>query len=94
LDENDKPIFFATAVLYNQSDSTIAKSTSTGEDGKFKIENIKPGKYYLELRFLGYQNKKIAELEFPKDSDSNYPVKMEQETNQLSEVEVTGKSPY
>ncbi|NJO89741.1 MAG: TonB-dependent receptor [Chloroflexia bacterium] len=93
LDGNDKPIFFATAVLYNQSDSTIAKSTSTGEDGKFKIENIKPGKYYLELRFLGYQNKRITELEFPKDNDSSYPIKMEQETNQLSEVEVTGKKP-
>ena len=92
-DENDKPIFFATAVLYNQSDSSIAKSSSTGENGKFKLEGINPGKYYLEVRFLGYQDKTIGELEFPKDNNSSFPVKLEQSENQLSEVEVTGKRP-
>jgi len=93
IDENDKPVFFATAVLYNQSDSSIANSSSTGKDGKFKIESIKPGKYYLEVRFLGYQNKTITGLEFPKDDNSSFPVKMEPTNNQLSEVEVTGKRP-
>lgn len=93
LDENDKSIFFATAVLYNQSDSSIAKSASTGENGNFNIQGINSGRYYLEIRFLGYENYIKQGLEFPKNNNLSVLVKMEMSKNELGEVVVEGKKP-
>lgn len=92
-DENSKSIFFATAILYNQTDSSIAKSSSTGEKGDFKIKGIKAGNYYLKVRFIGYEDIILPDLEFPRDNNKTLPVKMEPAKNELSEVVVNGKKP-
>ncbi len=91
IDEKNNPVFFATVVLYNQSDSSIANSSLSGEKGDFEIKGIKPGKYYLEIRFVGYQEKTIDGLEFPRDNNSNLSLQMEPSHNELSEVVVIAK---
>lgn len=87
-DEDNSPVFYATVVLYNQSDSTIANSSLTDDKGKFVLNNISDGEYYLEIRFLGYQNEIIENLNFPKDNETSVSIIIEPENEELEEVVV------
>ncbi len=47
--------------------SAMLQGTSTGAaadvEGSYIISNLKPGKYTLEIRYIGYQTKSIADVE-------------------------------
>jgi outer membrane receptor protein involved in Fe transport len=60
-DQQQQHVPFAAVVLYNAGDSTIAKGSSTDENGNFNIL-AEPGKYYLQISFLSYKTKVIAPL--------------------------------
>jgi len=92
-DENKKTVFFATAVLYNQADSTIALSSSSDEEGMFKIKGIKDGNYYLKVSFVGYEDKIISDLIFPKNNNLELLIDLEPVENLISDVVVAGKKP-
>ncbi|MGK9368628.1 TonB-dependent receptor domain-containing protein [Melioribacter sp. Ez-97] len=56
------PLEFANLVLFNASDSTQYSGTVTDRNGNFLIDKIKPGKYYLRISFIGYDNRFINDL--------------------------------
>ncbi|MEA3445637.1 MAG: outer membrane beta-barrel family protein [Bacteroidota bacterium] len=58
-----KPIEYTNIVLYNTNDSSMVTGTITDENGKFQLEKIPYGKYYLIVNFIGYQKKLIANIE-------------------------------
>ena len=92
-DESNTPIFFATVALYNQADSTIAKSASSGENGNYKLVDIKNGKYYLEVSMVGYATESKGNLVFPKDGSAKVNFKLFTDVKLLTAVEVTDKKP-
>ncbi|RME98182.1 MAG: TonB-dependent receptor, partial [Bacteroidetes bacterium] len=47
-------VAFANIVLYQASDSTIAKVETTDEAGIFRIQGIKPGTYDLQASYVGF----------------------------------------
>lgn len=54
--------------LYRQRDSALIDGNITGKQGRFRIENIAFGKYFLKIQFLGYQEKRIKDIRlFPKE---------------------------
>lgn len=54
------PVEFATVVLkYFQGDSIISGAI-TNEKGQFKIEDVLPGAYKLEIAFIGFEKKLIS----------------------------------
>ena len=57
-DKSNELVFFATVVLYNNSDSTISQATSSNNEGTYKLENIKDGDYYLEVSYVGYHKER------------------------------------
>ena len=91
-DDQNQAIFFATLALYNQADSSFAKSASSDEKGVFTFLNIKDGTYYLEATMLGYQKQSTA-LTFPDDHENNLDIKLPADAAVLSTVEVTAKLP-
>jgi hypothetical protein len=49
-----KPLEYASVVLFNSLDSTIVSGTVTSADGKFVINHIPNGSYYLVFSCIGY----------------------------------------
>ncbi len=62
------PIEYATIILFNQRDSTQTTGTSTDETGLFALNSLRPGRYYMQISFLGYELKKIDEITISRDN--------------------------
>ena len=55
LDEQRKPIDYATVGLFKLSDSSLVKTAMTTPEGKFSFPNIVAGSYYIKINMMGYQ---------------------------------------
>lgn len=86
-------IYFATVALFQQKDSSLVKGTTTDEEGKFAITNIKEGNYYLETSMLGFATLKVDNLSLPKDNNRKISLTLLEDATVLSTVEVTAKVP-
>ncbi len=64
-----KSIEFSNVIIFNQADSTQIGGTVTSKDGKFAFTNLKNGKYYLFIQFVGYAKKEIKNITI---SNSSY----------------------
>ncbi len=55
--EKDRlPVPFASVALLQLPDSSMVTGNITLSDGAFKLDKVKPGKYYLRASFVGYRN--------------------------------------
>ncbi len=96
LDENSEPLPFTNVLLMQVSDSSLTKTTTTTEVGDFLLEEIKDGNYFVKISMVGYQDFVSPSFKLSPDS-RNFkfePLKMQQMTNQLAEVQVTAKKPF
>ena len=57
------PIEYGSVGLYAPADSTMVGGAVSLEDGSFVLENIKPGKYYLVVQFMGYNPTTLSDIE-------------------------------
>ena len=92
-DERGDGIYFATVALFSTADSSVVKAASTDEDGKFKLEGIKDGTYYLQATMLGYTTSTIEALQFPMSSEEELGINLQPDAAVLEAVEVTAKVP-
>ena len=53
----NKPVEFSNVILFNKKDSLQVSGTVTDKTGIFILHNIRNGKYYLFVRFIGYKRK-------------------------------------
>ncbi|MEE9439821.1 MAG: outer membrane beta-barrel protein [Saprospiraceae bacterium] len=92
VDDTQKPIFFATIALYNQTNDKMIKAVSSDDNGAFTISNIKAGEYYIQCNMLGYKELKIDDI---KIGTSTKPLLLTLETDAaiLSTVEITSRLP-
>ncbi|HYG50237.1 MAG TPA: outer membrane beta-barrel protein [Flavobacteriales bacterium] len=56
LDEEKKPVEFATVSLLNPADSTLLHYCITNEKGRFEIKNISKGPFILQAAAFGYNS--------------------------------------
>ena len=57
--ETNTPLEYATVIAYRVKDSVKVGGTATNERGRFVLKNLKFGKYYLNVDFIGYRRKSI-----------------------------------
>ena len=67
-DELGNPLEYATAALYDNN-GTLVSGVVSQTNGVVKINNIKTGKYNLEVSFIGYEVYKVANLLYDKTLD-------------------------
>lgn len=60
---SNKPMEFASVRLFSEKDSTIKNGVNTDEKGKFLLEDVSKGKYYLQISFLGYESTFVSSVE-------------------------------
>ena len=92
-DENGEAIFFATIVLYQSADSTMVSVESTDDKGRFSLNGIKDGKYFLSASLLGYEDITLDNILLPGAEKETIRLKMISATTTLSTVEVNAKVP-
>src|SRR5512136_2410977 len=50
------PVEYANIVLYNQRDSQQVTGTVTGKAGRFTLTDLRPGRFYAVVSFIGYRD--------------------------------------
>jgi len=50
-----QPVQYAYIILHKEEDNAQAGGTITKKDGRFLLHNIKPGAYYLTVKFMGFR---------------------------------------
>ena len=56
------PIEYANIVLHNQRDSAQVNGAATDKSGRFTLTGVRPGRYFMELSFIGYRTKTIGDI--------------------------------
>lgn len=56
----NNPMEFVSVRLFSEKDSTVKGGVYTDEKGKFVLDDIAGGNYYLVVSFAGYENKQIS----------------------------------
>ncbi len=86
----------ATVALILASDSSLLKSTFTGEDGSFSFDLLTEGSYQLRISAMGYENLQTALL-ILKGSEMKIQLPgliLQPGTKELKEVAVVGKKAF
>ncbi len=95
LDEQGKPLMFATASLLNAKDSTLVKGAISNENGIYTFEHVKEGSYIVKVSTVGYQNavsqpftinQSSEEVDLPK-------ITMQPANHSLNAVNITSAKP-
>ena len=86
-----KPLEYSTMVLYRSKDSVMVNGAVADSNGRFLINDINKGEYYLTSSFIGYNKKRISDLKVTKDKQELNigTIFLELAENNLKEVNVT-----
>ncbi|MFN7119796.1 MAG: TonB-dependent receptor domain-containing protein [Saprospiraceae bacterium] len=90
----NKPVEFATVVLFDTRQKKQVDGTITDEQGEFKFPEVKLGTYELQLSFLGYSNKIVKDISLtPQKPDFTLDkILLSAEGVMLNEIQVTGQA--
>ena len=58
----DIPIEYANIVIFDSKDSSQVSGGITDEDGKFKINKLRPGEFYVKVSFMGFKSTYISSI--------------------------------
>jgi outer membrane receptor protein involved in Fe transport len=88
------PLEYATIAVYSQSDSSLASGAITDQKGQFSIDALEPGRYYVDVRYMGYENFRRANIVINQNiSTIDLGIlELEPATENISEVTVTSQS--
>ena len=92
-----KIISSATVELLKSKDSTLAKATLTGSDGRYEFDNIKEGNYIIHVSHVGFKSyfSNTYSISSNAASLTLEPIAIsELSAAELKEVKVTGKKPF
>ncbi len=59
---HDEPLMFASLVLHQLSDSAMVTGAISDEEGRFLIEEVPVGRYYLSVNYVGYPRHTINDI--------------------------------
>lgn len=59
---NNQPIEYANIVIYKWKDSTVANGTVSNAQGKFTVEKLMYGRYFMKISYIGYATKRFDSL--------------------------------
>ncbi len=60
--DREGPLAYGEALLYTVADSAFSDGVSSNEQGDFIIEKIESGTYYLQISYMGYDDKLISDI--------------------------------
>lgn len=55
-----QPVEYANIVIYKLRDSSLVGGTVSDEKGFFKVEKLTPGRFYVDVKFIGYKTRRVS----------------------------------
>ncbi|MCO6477264.1 MAG: TonB-dependent receptor [Phaeodactylibacter sp.] len=88
---SEEPMEFVNVGLFEPSGKTPIQGTATGKEGAFSFTGVPPGRYYLQLSFIGFKTKttEIFSISPSSGEIDLREIPIELARNLLDEVEVT-----
>lgn len=65
-----KVIDYANVSLFSVKDSSVINGTVSNSNGEFIITNVRPGKYYAKISFVGYKSTVITNINITSKSQA------------------------
>ncbi|MCO6492235.1 MAG: carboxypeptidase regulatory-like domain-containing protein [Phaeodactylibacter sp.] len=88
-----QPLEFADVALLDAADASFVHGTATNRAGEFRIAEVPPGQYILQLNFIGFETKETAPFSVTGQKQElnlgKIPITVSR--NLLDEVEVTAE---
>lgn len=90
-----QPVEYANVVLYSQSSQEQVTGTISDKNGFFRLENIRPGNYLLEVKFIGFYAKTIENIRMRPGSGTLDlgQIYIKPAVLEMGGVQVTGEKP-
>ena len=85
VDENNTPLQYASVNVKKVSDSTTVQYGVTDNEGKFSLDGIPFGTYFVEIQFIGYQKSVSAPFVISKEN-AVYKISKYKMTNKNKEI--------
>lgn len=87
-EDTREPISFADVIILNTE-----IGAATDENGNFYILNVPPGKYTVEVSYIGYQTKRIGNVIVEIDQTARLKINIKQTTIAMAPITVTSEMP-
>lgn len=92
LDEgSENPVEFATIGVYSSEDSSLVTGSITDASGKFRIEKIPHGDYYVDVRFVGYANQRVEQVGIYDSKVDMGNITIQPSSRNIDEVEIVAE---
>lgn len=92
--QDGQPVEYANIVLYREQDSSLVMGTITDAGGRFTLADLPPGKYYLEISFIGFRANRVHRIELSPDARLDLgKINLEPTAIAMPEVEATAEKP-
>ncbi|MEO0332661.1 MAG: carboxypeptidase regulatory-like domain-containing protein, partial [Bacteroidota bacterium] len=93
LDESSQePLEYATVGLCQSQDSSILEGTVTQVDGSFKLSDIEPGTYLLQIQFVGFEPAYVSAFNLRANEQKSLgSISLKATRRLLEEISVTGQ---
>lgn len=95
LDEQGKPMMYATASLLSAQDSSLVKGAISNEQGSYTFDHVKSGRYIIKASTVGYE-KAVSQTITVADNAGSVTVpgiKMQPAQHSLNTVSITAAKP-
>lgn len=92
-DEKQDPVFYANVAIYQLPDSILINGNVTDEDGKFIIENVKDGEYYVVSSMIGSVDAYSNTLILNNNASPDIDLQLLPDNAVLAEVNITARKP-
>ncbi|HEX8672604.1 MAG TPA: TonB-dependent receptor [Longimicrobium sp.] len=88
-----RPVPSATVGVWSRADSTLAAGAVTRPDGTFRVEGLRPGRYFLRVSHIGHTTSKSSEIAIaPGATTAEAPsVRLAASAVQLEGITATGQ---
>lgn len=67
-DKSGSPIEYGSIAVLSQRDSSLAGGTISDAKGNFRIDQIKTGRYFIKIQFIGYETRIIKDVMVRQDN--------------------------
>ncbi|MEO7531243.1 MAG: outer membrane beta-barrel family protein [Sediminibacterium sp.] len=93
-DEQGKALQSATVSLLHTKDSSLAKLAVSDQNGRYEMNNSKPGKYFVSVVLVGYAKAGSNAFDLASTDIIVPALTLRQSTREMNEVVVQSKKPF